>query len=222
MAPAATSTAPCQITQVIDEKTSEMIRKVISARKAMRFRAVLNTASVALVSRSASRSCWLRPGRSSSRRHLSRHGADIGNSILAVLKWRARAGRGWSAEDDQRDADQHHRGELGCQDEQDHGAGDAHHQVAKRDRYGGADDLLDDGSVDRDPAGDLGGRFSSKIRGEAQQVAVHGRRMSATTRSPSQLTGQKRTAVASAIISTRNSRYWNQRAISPPPEDRGR
>jgi predicted pyridoxine 5'-phosphate oxidase superfamily flavin-nucleotide-binding protein len=54
IAPAATSIAPCQITQVIDEKTSAMIRKVIRARRPMRLRAVLKTASVALVKRSAS------------------------------------------------------------------------------------------------------------------------------------------------------------------------
>ena len=155
----------------------------------MRFRAVLNTASVALVNRSASRSCWLKAWTIFIAPNTRGHGADIGNSILAVLEMartrrpRMVSGRTISAMPTSIIA-----ASL-AQHEQDHGAGDAHHRVAKRDRHGGADDLLDDGRVDRDPAGDLGRAVlleESRRRGAAGCGAR--RRMSATTRSPSQLT----------------------------------
>ncbi len=48
--------------------------------------------------------------------------------------------------------------------------------LRKRDRDGGADDLFDDGGVDRDAAGDFGRPVLLEEAGsEAQQVAVHGK-----------------------------------------------
>ena len=65
-------------------------------------------------------------------------------------------------------------GERRGEEEQDDRAGGAHHDVAQRDRDGGADDLLDDGGVGGDPAGDFGRAiFLEEAGGEAQQIAVH-------------------------------------------------
>ena len=143
----------------------------------MRFLAVLNTASVALVKRSASRSCWLKAWTI----FIAPSTSPVTVPTSAMRSWlrlemaRTRRPRMVSGRTISGDADQHHRRQLGREDEQDDGAGDAHHDVAQRDRNGGADDLFDDGRVDRDAAGDLGRAvLLEEAGGEAQQVAVHG------------------------------------------------
>ena len=108
--------------------------------------------------------------------HLAGQRADVGDAVLAV------AGNGadpspeqGQGHDDQGNAEQHHGGELGRQHEQYDGAGGAHDDVAQRHRDGGADDLLDDGGVDGDAAGDLGRAILlEEAGGHAQQIAVHG------------------------------------------------
>ena len=107
--------------------------------------------------------------------HFAGDGADVGNAALAGGRNRAHtpAEQG-QRNDDQRNAEQHHSGELGRKREQDRGAGDTKDQVAQRDGYGGADDLLDDGGVDRHSRGNLGRAVLLEESGrEAQQVAMH-------------------------------------------------
>jgi hypothetical protein len=77
--------------------------------------------------------------------------------------------------DHERDAEQHHPASLGASTNRMTMQADAHDDVAQRDRHGGADDLLDDRRVDRDPRGDLGRAVLLEEAGrQAQQVAVHG------------------------------------------------
>ena len=130
---------------------------VINARSRIRRLAVAKTRFDRVGEALVSRCCWLKRLDDLHRaKHFAGIVADIGDAILAARRTGAdRAAqnsigpstKGMPAGSAER--------QLGREMNRMTSAGDAHDEVAQRDRQGGADDLFDDRRIDGQPRGDL-------------------------------------------------------------------
>ena len=152
--PAATSIAPCQMISVIAPNIRKMTIAVIIARSRMRRLAVANTRSTASAKRAVSRPCWLNawtifiaPSTS-----LVTVPTSAMRSWLRVEIARTRRPRKTIGTTTSGMPSSIMPASLGASANRMTDAGDAHDDVAQRDRNGGADDLLDDRRVDGDAA----------------------------------------------------------------------
>ena len=176
MRPALTSTAPCQMIMMIDPKARKMTIAVMTARSSIRFLAVANTRSTASEKRERSRSCWLNAWTIfiAPRTSLVTVPTSAMRSWLMIETARTFRPTMVSGMTISGTPSSSRPASLGARKNRMMAQAMPMTRLRKRDRHGGADDLLDDRGVDGDPAGDFGRAVLLEEAGrEAQQVAVN-------------------------------------------------